>query len=538
MQRREFLRTTASLGGAALSVTTGLAAASPEVGSKASPAPPSALPRPTAPSPSGAVNVGTRAQLLADATVVGSTVGIAFTSHPGRKHASNPLLKADRPWEGWRINIYGTVLFDEEENIFKMWYGGHTSAAFPDFATLYAVSPDGIHWEKPLVGTAVAVGGGRHNAVLAHGQIANVFLDRTETDRARRYKMLAYDHRPKPTGGPHLLTSPDGLNWTRVSTANPFRSNDVVTAFRDPERMQYVALPKFSTPVRGVVRRCFALSTSADFMTWTDPRLVLQPDRQDDAGSLGRIAEVRAVLDVPDDPALMRTEFYGVGTYQAESCLVAFPWVFTINNSARFPRNRTPNHEGPCEIQLATSRDLETWQRPFRTPVVPLGPANAWDSGFLTTASHAFRHRDEVRLYYGGGNYTHGNPVLYDEYQGHERGTTYTSGIGLVTWALDRFVSADGASEAGTLLTVPLHFTGTRLELNVDAARGRVTVELVDAAGREIRDRGRSDPITTDGLRTTVTWAGKSDLAALRGTPVRIRFTLQQAQLFSFAFRA
>ncbi len=43
----------------------------------------------------------------------------------------------------------------------------------------------------------------------------------------------------------------------------------------------------------------------------------------------------------------MRTEYYGIGVYPAESCTLAFPWVFTINNNARWG-----NHEGPEEIHL------------------------------------------------------------------------------------------------------------------------------------------------------------------------------------------
>ena len=65
---------------------------------------------------------------------------------PCRKaRPSNPEVRADRPWEGWRLEIYGNVIYDEEEKIFKMWYlgegGDHFSFEYP---TLYAVSADGI----------------------------------------------------------------------------------------------------------------------------------------------------------------------------------------------------------------------------------------------------------------------------------------------------------------------------------------------------------------------------------------------------------
>ena len=41
---------------------------------------------------------------------------------------------------------------------------------------------------------------------------------------------------------------------------------------------------------------------------------------RDDASALARIEKVRPILDRPDDPSLMRTEFYGMGFYKTESC--------------------------------------------------------------------------------------------------------------------------------------------------------------------------------------------------------------------------
>ncbi len=535
MNRRHFISSAA--GGVALSAGTLAAAAvaKTQVVQPAANTVSTASVERTPLSPSGALDIGNRAQLFIDQQAVYSTGRIVFTQHAARKHPLNPLVKADQPWEGWRINVYGSVLFDEEEKIFKMWYMGNASEAFPHFATHYAISRDGVKWEKPLVGTVKKSGLARHNAVLEYCQIASVTKDLAEPDPARRYKMIEWSHagagRTKPVGGPHALVSPDGLNWTRLSTENIFRSNDVVTAYYDTRLKKHVAFPKLSTPVRGGVRRCFGVTATDNLLKWPDPRLVFQPDLRDDAGTLSRIGPVRTLLDVPDDPAVMRTEYYGLGVYQAESCVIGFPWIFSINNNARFPTDRTRNHEGPCEIQLATSRDLQAWERPFRTPVIPLGEPGAWDCGFLTTASQAFRHQDQILLYYGGGNYTHGNPVLYDEYQGTERGMKYTASIGVATWPLDRFVSVDGGSEGGVLTTVPLHFTGRRLELNVAALKGRVIVELLDSTGKPLAGFGKSDPISTDSIRTTVTWKGQDELSQFAGKSLTLRFELRNAEL-------
>lgn len=160
-------------------------------------------------------------------------------------------------------------------------------------------------------------------------------------------------------------------------------------------------------------------------MTWSRPELVLWPDLADDSGSFGRIEEVRSLLDVPDDLSFMRTEFYDMGFYLAESCTLAFPWLFTINNNARYG-----NHAGPRELQLAVPRDLLNWERPFREPCVPRGGLADWDRGFFVTQSRAIRVGNEVWLYYGGSSYTHGTPCLYRS-EATGRGTTHTGSIGL-----------------------------------------------------------------------------------------------------------
>jgi hypothetical protein len=476
------------------------------------------------------LDIGSKSQLVADRTWVQSSERISFTLHPAEKHPANPLVKADHPWESWRLEIYGNVLYDEEEKIFKMWYIGDSTPDFPTFATFYATSPDGIHWSKPLLGVIKSAKGlTEHNAVADSCVLASVIKDTAEPDSARRYKMIAYVEKPKPAGGAHTFVSPDGLHWTRLSDKPICRSNDVITGYYDEERKLYVAFPKLSTMVRGQVRRCFGITTSKDFVTWPEPRYIFQPDQRDDAGSLARIEAVRPMLNVPDDPALMRTEFYGIGVYVAESCTLAFPWVFTINNNARYG-----NHEGPSEIQLAVSRDLDKWDRPFREPVIPRGKMGEWDCGFFTTPSRAMRVGDEIWLYFTGSNYTHGTPCI-SRAEGTGRGTRYTGSIGLAKWKLDRFVSADGGPEGATLVTVPVVFQGQRLELNASSTKGgEVTVELLDLAGKPLCE---SKPFSGDELRHVVEWNESIDLLELSGKAISLRIHLRNSRVFAFAFR-
>ena len=139
------------------------------------------------------LDIGSKSQLVADRTWIQSSERVSFTPHPAKKHPGNPLMKADQPWEGWRINLYGNVLFDEEEKVFKMWYVGDMTPDFPTFATFYATSTDGIRWSKPPLGMIKSAKGlTAHNAVADSCLLASVIKDKAEPDPARRYKMIAW----------------------------------------------------------------------------------------------------------------------------------------------------------------------------------------------------------------------------------------------------------------------------------------------------------------------------------------------------------
>jgi hypothetical protein len=489
-----------------------------------------------APSP---FDVGARTQLLIDRVLVRESREVAFTLHPAEKHPANPLMVADKPWEGWRLELFGSTIYDAEEKLFKMWYvaeplgmfGPPETRASSDNSTFYATSADGIHWEKPLIGTLRARDNSRHNAILYATHLPSVTKDRNEPNPARRYKMICYIHYPKESRGYQTMASPDGIHWTRLSQSPFCPGADVVTGYFDEHRGCWVALAKINTDMRGHRRRVFYSTTSRDFESWTKPELAIYPDLEDDAGSLGRIEEVRPILDVPDDPSEIRTEFYGVGFHPTPSMAIGFPWVFTINNRARYG-----NQEGPFELQLAVSRDFKNWQRPFRTPCVPRGKVGEWDCGLQLTAARTIEVGDEVWLYYCGANHTHGAPVLYKPNH-PDRKTKFTSSIGLAKWKRDRFVSADGFTAGAQLTTVPVVFSGDTLKLNARVRKGgALRVEILDAAGRAIAGWTPSAPVRGDSLSHTVRWAASASPGALAGKPVSLRFYLKGAELFSFGF--
>jgi len=131
-----------------------------------------------------------------------------------------------------------------------MWYcprKGNGGAYFDDpNVTCYAVSKDGVKWEKPLVGTLKAKNGKPHNAV-AHIHQASVFKDLQEADPARRYKCVGWSSRP---AGYNTFVSPDGLNWTLFSKKPIAPGGDVMTGYGTRGATSTWLIPRFTGHAR------------------------------------------------------------------------------------------------------------------------------------------------------------------------------------------------------------------------------------------------------------------------------------------------
>ena len=221
MKRRDFLLSTAALG----SLT--LVESSTATGGPTDQRPPAPLAAGSEPLVKGGVyQAGSRAQLFVDQMVVRQADNVAFTLHPARKHPANPLVVADQPWEGWRLR-YGSVIYDEQERLFKMWYTGDSESDFPGDAALYATSADGIHWQKPLVGTiafgSFAAGTEAAIAAAAAGKPAAGKIAHRPAQRPRCRSRRAQRHQGlgRPGSGTSLQDDRVRLGWARLCARQP-----------------------------------------------------------------------------------------------------------------------------------------------------------------------------------------------------------------------------------------------------------------------------------------------------------------------------
>ena len=62
--------------------------------------------------------------LFIDNTLIENLDGVVQGVVPAKKASQQPLIEKDRAWEEeWLIGGYVNVLYDDDEDIFKMWYG-------------------------------------------------------------------------------------------------------------------------------------------------------------------------------------------------------------------------------------------------------------------------------------------------------------------------------------------------------------------------------------------------------------------------------
>ncbi len=95
------------------------------------------------------------------------------------------VLKAERPWEMGGVSQDGTVLYDEEQRLFRFSYltlagsGGYeakmvtmSGKQWLENGTMlaYATSEDGAHWDRPNLGQ-VDFEGSSGNNLIAIGSI-------------------------------------------------------------------------------------------------------------------------------------------------------------------------------------------------------------------------------------------------------------------------------------------------------------------------------------------------------------------------------
>ncbi len=447
--------------------------------------------------------------LFVDDHAVAQKENVTRVYHPFTKHDQNPIMIADKPWEGSTVYLYGTVLPAEDGTGYRMWYH---SWAENTYRMLYATSPDGLRWEKPAL-DLVDYKGSKQNNILFRRTHENhspqVIHTPWEQDPAKRYRLVYYEYGRTPprftTSGYFGLNSPDGIHWTDAKNGQAVLPDhgDVGNFGWDSLRDRYFGSPKIFDNVRGYRRRCVGFSATTDFEIWPPTKLVLAPDEFDDSWV------------TTDSHKNAHTDFYGMSGFAYESMYIGFLWVFRITDG---------NNDGPVFVELVTSHDGEHWTRQEepRQPILPLGSEGSWDDGMLFTPNHPLVSDGMIKLYYGGFDVTHGSGGG-------------NAAIGLATLRKDGFASLDAGQQQGSVTTNSFVSESGTLAVNYTSSTGSLRAEILDEQGTVLAGYSRDEcnVLTGDSIEAKVTWRSQERLPNT-ASPIQIRFILRDAAIYSY----
>ena len=462
-------------------------------------------------SPPAVIPIDVGRQLFVDDFLIESTT-LKRTFHAPEYHAASPILKPDQPWEsagrGPAVMPFSDgVWFDAKDRLFKMWYyAGHGGGQ-----TCYAISKDGIRWEKPKLDVVPDT-----NIVLKGGRDSNtVWLDHNATDPQQRFKMAVY------AGGGmfSLFRSADGIHWTKAGDGS--KTGDRSSFFYNPFRERWVFSIR-SGSKRGRSRHYWE---TTDFFNFT-------PQISEKKEPVVWVASDNA--DWKRDDLLTQPQLYNLDCAAYESVLVGLfsVWRGDYRGAKQTPKAIELNQLGRPKqnsICVGFSRDGFHWNRPDRQPFCPVSEKMGdWNWGNVQSVGGCCLVVGEKLYFYVSGRAGKGFPGC----NFHDAGAS----TGLAILRRDGFASMDAGDAGATLTTRRVRFSGNRLFVNLAAPKGELRVEALDERGEPIAPftRANCQPIHGDKTLLPVSWRGGRDLSKLAGRPVRFRFHLKNGSLYSF----
>lgn len=459
--------------------------------------------------------------LFLDPALIAQSERIAVAVNPAQRRET--VIRADRPWEQLMISFFLTVR-DEGDRL-RMWYVCRDKENQPNVA--YAESQDGVSWTKPALGI-VDYHGSKANNLTGLRRLEGVVFQDPNAPAAERYTYVSTAKPPLDPNGPTGLFrfhSPDGLRWT-CDPAPLIRagSDTQNVTFWDENTGRYVVYLRGwnPDPKRRKVMRI-------ELPNLKDPFPIVPTKR-----GVGDyfFDEIPTVLHCDDrDPP--RTDIYNLAAqpYPLDPrWYVAFP-AFLRRSAATDAPGHKGSHRGPVEVQFVGSRDGVAWQRYDRAPYASPGVAANEKKNMVFLGTGMVVRDGEIWHYGTEFESEHGDMAAR-----HKK----TDGT-IVRWVqrVDGFVSANSGDSEGRLRTAPVKVTGARLRLNLDTgALGELRVALLDRDGNALPGfaAAQCDALQINSLGAVVSWAGQTDLAALRDREVSLEFRSTRTKLYSFRF--
>ena len=313
----------------------------------------------------------------------------------------------------------------------------------------------------------------------------------------------------KKTGLAAFVSS-DGIRWKKmredpIITEGAFDSQNV--AFWSEHENCYVCY--FRTWTSGEFKgyRTISRTVSKDFRTWSKP----------------------VEMDFGDTPVEHLYTNQTTPYFRAPHIYIAIPMRFmpgrkVVTDKQALALGVNPKYKSDCaEAVFMTSRGGSHYDRTFMEGFIRPGtdPGNWASRAGMTAYGIVPTGPSEISLY---------KQAHYAQPSCH-----------LIRFTLrtDGFVSVNAPYSGGEMITKPLKFSGNNLVINFStSAAGGIHVEIQAESGKTIPGFSLedSDEIIGDAIERTVTWNDNPDIGRLAGRPVRLRFVMKDADIYSIRF--
>ena len=468
------------------------------------------------------IHIGSRRELFVDQFLIDKLNGTQLQLHTPRDEGI--ALKFDAPWEGGFSGYVSIVRIGDK---LRAYYRGKPVAnkdGSDDEVTCCAESDDGIHWTRPDVGAYEVQGTRKNNVVLMKVNSVthnfSPFLDgRPGVVAEERFKAFGGTMQG---GGLMAYKSADGLHWQKMAEAPVIKDAMVpykymfdsqnVPFWSAAEKKYLCYYRVFENGIRRIVR-----SESDDFLKWSAP--VLLEYRNPDVE-----APIEHLYTNQTSPYFRAPHLY-------------------VSIAARFmPGRRVLTDEQAAAIKVNPGYFKDTSDAIFMTTRPVEGAAHVgfynrtFLEGFIRGGIGA--QNWVSRTNYPALNVVQTGPAEMSVYVNQDYAQP-TAHLRRYSMRLDGFASLHCSYAGGHMITKPLVFKGRELSLNFStSAAGGVKVGIEEVDGNAIPGFSVEDCQMQIGneIDRKVTWKSGTDVSAVSGKPVRLRFSMKDADVFSFQF--
>jgi hypothetical protein len=474
--------------------------------------------------------------LFLDSLELGETAGVDFVLNKMTKHPANPVLSPGDP--GSKDDRHVRVIFVRKHG--SSFVMGYSYQSWDNEAWKYdglAVSTDGVHWHKVETLPRDFPPPDPTPRPDTDNPLARHYFDNPDrSDTTKRFmRTIKCGEVGWAKGSYRVQYSADGRKWTdgpETSILNGIREGGTPNLW-DPLDLPERRIKIYGRVYTSNARSC-GMMWSSDLLRWSGGENFLDSD--DPYGTPPALTPANRPAK---DAYTMRAQVFldacaGKGEDQIYNCDVDI--VEGLYFCSYWPC--TPEHR--MDIALAVSRDGYNFTRVKNGErLLPVGPAGAWDSGYIFQVLPR-REGDVLRVYYRGTTTHHGTESYSDP---------SPECIGLATIRVNgwTYYTPKSDNDQGTVTTIPIQAPAgmrRRLTVNVEGTArqsGALSAEVLDATTcQPIPGYGAAECIVPacDGLAVPISWKAGSSLPA--GQDIRLRFLLRVRglRLYSFGFQA